>query len=500
MGDSSYLVCPRCTGIGSIRSVESMTLAILRLIGEEARKDKTAQIVAQVPVEVATYLMNEKREWLRTLEDKSSVDLMIVPNPHIQTPEYSIKRVRSDEIDLPENKQLSYKMPERPPVADPTGTRDVKPVLEPAAVIPTAPATSAPVVVHVPAPAAVAATAAVAAPPAGLGFWARLAYLFTGKAPEGAVAQSAPARSEPRRDGGERSGRDRNRPGGRHRDGGDRGRDRNAHGRDRNNRHGGRDAGRDGGNREASGSREAGERGGRDRHREHGRDRDAPREAGREPRRDAARDQAAPREPLPPRDPQRDAQREAERQAQRERNRERQREQQAAAAANPSTAGAAPVAAAPAATEGDAQPAFDAGNGNGPAQDAARGDGRGRRGRRRGRRGGGRNREAGQPNNGAGESGEGNFSGAREASDEEREFHAQMSNGNRGESHDQGGYEASPPRESAPEERSERSEAPREQQSSQAPLDLPPPPPSKPFVVWSSSPSEAPTPTPHRDE
>ena len=150
LGDSSHLVCPRCTGIGSIRSVESMTLAILRLIGEEARKDKTAQIVAQVPVEVATYLMNEKREWLRTLEDKSAVDLMIVPNPHIQTPEYSIKRVRTDEIDLPENKVLSYKMPERPQVADPTGTRDVKPVLEPAAVIPTAPTTSAPVVVHVP--------------------------------------------------------------------------------------------------------------------------------------------------------------------------------------------------------------------------------------------------------------------------------------------------------------------------------------------------------------
>src|SRR6476646_447237 len=153
LSDSSHLVCPRCTGIGSIRSVESMTLAILRLIGEEARKDKTAQIIAQVPVEVATYLMNEKREWMRTLEDKSSVDLMIVPNPHIQTPEYSVKRVRTDEIDLPENKVLSYKMPERPQVADPTGTRDVKPVLEPAAVIPTAPTTSAPVVVHVPVPA-----------------------------------------------------------------------------------------------------------------------------------------------------------------------------------------------------------------------------------------------------------------------------------------------------------------------------------------------------------
>src|SRR6187455_990617 len=269
LGDSSHLVCPRCTGIGSIRSVESMTLAILRLIGEEARKDKTAQIIAQVPVEVATYLMNEKREWMRTLEDKSSVDLMIVPNPHIQTPEYSIKRVRTDEIDLPENKVLSYKMPERPQVADPTGTRDIKPVLEPAAVIPTAPATSAPVVVHV--PAAAKETVAVAkAPPANLGFWSRLVYLFTGSAPEIKAAEPALPRSEPRREGHRDGPRDRDGHrdrDGRSRHGGDRDRgrdrDRGPHGRDR---HRDKDASR---NRD----KEAGGRD-RDRHREHGRDRD----------------------------------------------------------------------------------------------------------------------------------------------------------------------------------------------------------------------------------
>src|ERR1043165_6332667 len=156
LSDSSHLVCPRCTGIGSIRSVESMALAILRLIGEEARKEKTAQVVAQVPVEVATYLINEKREWLRTLEDKGGVELLVVPNQYIQTPEYSIKRVRSDEIDLPENKVLSYKMPAAPVVADPSSTKPEKPQLEPAAVVPTAPATPAPVIVHVPAPAAAA--------------------------------------------------------------------------------------------------------------------------------------------------------------------------------------------------------------------------------------------------------------------------------------------------------------------------------------------------------
>src|SRR5690242_4840325 len=195
IAESSHLMCPRCTGIGSIRGVESMALAILRLIGEEARKDKTAQVVAQVPVEVATYLINEKREWLRTLEDKGGVELLIVPNQYIQTPEYSIKRVRADEADLAENKVLSYKMPAPPVVADPSGTKQEKPQQEPAAVVPTAPATAAPVVVHVPAP---AAAANVVVAPTGLSFMQRLVYLFTGKPPEGAVA-AAPAREEGRR-------------------------------------------------------------------------------------------------------------------------------------------------------------------------------------------------------------------------------------------------------------------------------------------------------------
>src|SRR5450759_169287 len=108
LGETSHIVCPRCVGIGSIRSVESMALAILRLVGEELRKDRTARVVVQVPVEVASYVFHEKREWLRTLEDKSELELLLVPNPHIQTPEYSISRVRDDEADLPENRQASY--------------------------------------------------------------------------------------------------------------------------------------------------------------------------------------------------------------------------------------------------------------------------------------------------------------------------------------------------------------------------------------------------------
>ncbi len=147
LGETSHIVCPRCVGIGSIRSVESMALAILRLIGEEIRKDRTARVVVQVPVEVATYIFNEKREWLRTLEDKSEIELVIVPNPHIQTPEYSIVRVRDDETELPENKQASYLLPTAPAVAEPALANEA-PQPEAAAVATLLPATTAPQIIQ----------------------------------------------------------------------------------------------------------------------------------------------------------------------------------------------------------------------------------------------------------------------------------------------------------------------------------------------------------------
>jgi len=141
LGESSHLVCPRCNGIGSIRSVESLALSILRLIGEDARKERTSRIIVQVPVDVATYLMNEKRDWLRDMEDKTRVTIVLVPNPHIQTPEYSFKRVREDESALPEHNQVSYQMPAAPVLADPTLDRD-KPVAEAPAVATFKPATA----------------------------------------------------------------------------------------------------------------------------------------------------------------------------------------------------------------------------------------------------------------------------------------------------------------------------------------------------------------------
>jgi ribonuclease E len=110
LGESNVLICPRCTGIGSIRSVESLALTILRIIGEEARKDMTAKIIAQLPIEVATYLLNEKREWVQNLESSHDTSVILVANPLLETPHFDIKRVRTDQVELPENSGNSFSM------------------------------------------------------------------------------------------------------------------------------------------------------------------------------------------------------------------------------------------------------------------------------------------------------------------------------------------------------------------------------------------------------
>ncbi len=112
LGESSYLTCPRCSGIGTIRSVESLALAILRIIGEEARKERTAKVIAQLPVEVATYLLNEKRDWVQTVEADNEMQVVLVANPALETPHYDVRRVRDDQAELPENVGASYKLVE----------------------------------------------------------------------------------------------------------------------------------------------------------------------------------------------------------------------------------------------------------------------------------------------------------------------------------------------------------------------------------------------------
>ncbi|TXH96746.1 MAG: ribonuclease E [Rheinheimera sp.] len=114
LGESATHVCPRCHGRGTIRSTESSALSILRLIEEEAIKDNTSQIHAQVPVSVATYLMNEKRESIRRIEARHGIRIFIIPNEHFETPHYEVTRIRFDE----EIEESSYNMVKAPAVTN----------------------------------------------------------------------------------------------------------------------------------------------------------------------------------------------------------------------------------------------------------------------------------------------------------------------------------------------------------------------------------------------
>ncbi len=186
LGESTHMACPRCSGMGSIRSVESMALAVLRLIGEEVRKDRTTRVVAQLPVDVATFLINEKREWLHRLESARAIDIVLVPDPGMQTPNYLIRRVRDDETALPENAVMSHQIVGTGlKELDFQSQADKQPATAPAAVQQIAPVTPAPV------PAAPAPRAR-----AGIGFWSRLLALFRGDTPDGGAQAAAPRREE----------------------------------------------------------------------------------------------------------------------------------------------------------------------------------------------------------------------------------------------------------------------------------------------------------------
>lgn len=97
LGEAANHVCPRCNGQGSIRSVESLALSILRLIEEEALKDNTTQVQAQVPIAVATYLLNEKRQFIFDIEKRYKVSVLVIPNQHLETPHFDVRRLRVDE-------------------------------------------------------------------------------------------------------------------------------------------------------------------------------------------------------------------------------------------------------------------------------------------------------------------------------------------------------------------------------------------------------------------
>ncbi|MET1116617.1 MAG: Rne/Rng family ribonuclease, partial [Comamonas sp.] len=113
LSEGSHITCPRCNGTGHIRDTESSALQILRMVQEESMKDNTAAVHVQVPVEVTSFLLNEKRTEITKIELKQRVTVLLVPNKHLETPNYKLERLRQDDPRL-EGLQASYTMIEEP--------------------------------------------------------------------------------------------------------------------------------------------------------------------------------------------------------------------------------------------------------------------------------------------------------------------------------------------------------------------------------------------------
>ncbi len=113
LSEGSHITCPRCNGTGHIRDTESSALQILRMVQEESMKDNTAAVHVQVPVEVTSFLLNEKRTEITKIELKQRVTVILVPNKHLETPNYKLERLRHDDPRL-EGLQASYTMIEEP--------------------------------------------------------------------------------------------------------------------------------------------------------------------------------------------------------------------------------------------------------------------------------------------------------------------------------------------------------------------------------------------------
>jgi len=253
LSEGASIPCPRCGGAGHIRDTESSALQILRIIQEESMKDNTAAVHAQVPVEVASFLLNEKRPEIAKIELKQRLNVLLVPNRSLETPHYKIERLKHDDPRL-DRIEASYKMAEE--IEDPTTvtrrsqepTNKQTPVIK--GVLPDAPAPVAPAK---PEPAPVVAAAPVAAPASSGGFFGWLKRLFGGG--EAAPAAATPAKKEEKaREGREGRGGDRNRRGGRRGERGDRAERTEGQGEGRNNRRGQSE------NREGRAERPEGER------------------------------------------------------------------------------------------------------------------------------------------------------------------------------------------------------------------------------------------------
>jgi ribonuclease E len=173
LGDAHEEVCPRCSGLGHVRGVESLGLAVLRLVEEEASRDRISQLIVQLPVSVATFMLNEKRIQLEAIERRHTVKLLLIPNPHMETPHYDIERVK----DGSEKHEVSHHLMDTPEPEIPDALK-ARPTVEQPAVKGVSPAAPAPVMA--PGNGQVAAEAEVKKP----SLLGRLLNVLTGKSPE----------------------------------------------------------------------------------------------------------------------------------------------------------------------------------------------------------------------------------------------------------------------------------------------------------------------------
>ena len=212
LGESTQMLCPQCSGEGRIRGIESLSLSVLRLIEEEAMKERTSRVVAQLPVNIATYLLNEKRPVIAAVEQRCGVNVVLVPNPHMDMPKYEIQRLREDEARQPGAVTTSYKLVSEPtPTALPPSAERQREAPEQPAVRGIEPATPAPV--------------SKVEPRTGPGLFTRLWRALFGSGEKRAPERERSREGRPpRQESGRRDHRDRDR--GRGRDGHNRGRDR----------------------------------------------------------------------------------------------------------------------------------------------------------------------------------------------------------------------------------------------------------------------------------
>ncbi|WP_447918408.1 Rne/Rng family ribonuclease [Achromobacter aegrifaciens] len=203
LNEGSHITCPRCNGTGVIRDAESSALHVLRLLQEEAMKENTAAVHAQVPVDVATYLLNEKRADITKIEARLKVNLMLIPNKHLETPHHHIERLRHDDPRLEELK-TSFELVEAPATDAPWQPREHEIKSRPEALVKGI-TPSQPAPVSTPAPAAPAPAPAATGGLGGL--FKRLVGWLTGGAETAKPAPAAQDDSAKRASSGRGKGR-----------------------------------------------------------------------------------------------------------------------------------------------------------------------------------------------------------------------------------------------------------------------------------------------------